>query len=112
MGYLVCGRLGLALERPTTVPTATAAPTIRLTLITNERVRRCFAGAITAPAGREAAMPMPFSYGAAAVPTGAGVPPFCCCVACGALDGGRLLEAGAASGSGIAFPVSGFCDPD
>ncbi len=81
------GRLGLALESPTTVPTATAAPMIRPTLITNDRVRRCFAGAITAPAGREAAMPMPFSYGATAVPTGAGVPPFCCsCVAFGAFD--------------------------
>jgi hypothetical protein len=55
------GRLGLASERPTTVPTATAAPISTPTLIIRERVRRCFAGAMTAPAGRDAATPMPFS---------------------------------------------------
>jgi hypothetical protein len=53
--------LGLALESATTVPIATPAATINPTLIRIERVRRCFAGAITAPAGLEAATPMPFS---------------------------------------------------
>jgi hypothetical protein len=38
--------------------------------MTNERARRCFAGAITAPAGLEAVAPEVFSAGAAAVPTG------------------------------------------
>ena len=64
------GRLGLPLESATTVPTATAAPTITPTLIRIERARRCFAGAITAPAGLDPATPEVFSYGAAAVPTG------------------------------------------
>jgi hypothetical protein len=54
------GWLGLELESATTVPTATHAPMITLSLITKERVLLCFAGAITAPAGREAAIPMPF----------------------------------------------------
>lgn len=43
-----------------------------------DRARRCFAGAITAPAGREAATPRGFSAGAAAVPTGCGF-----CFGCG-----------------------------
>jgi hypothetical protein len=55
-----CGWLGLPLESATTVPTATQAPMSTLSLITKERVLLCFAGAITTPAGREAAIPMPF----------------------------------------------------
>jgi hypothetical protein len=55
------GRLGLVRESATTVPMATAAPAIMPTLITMERARRCFAGAITAPDGREAATPVVFS---------------------------------------------------
>jgi len=43
-----------------------------------ERARRCFAGAITAPAGLEAATPVVFSNGAAAEPTGFGAV-LCCC---------------------------------
>ena len=56
-----------------TTPIAMPAPTRRPTLIANERVRLCFAGAIAAPAGLDAATPPGFTYGAAAVPTG-GVP--------------------------------------
>jgi hypothetical protein len=63
-------RLELEWESATTVPMATAAPTTTPTLIRMERARRCFAGAITAPAGLEAATPVVFSYGAAAEPTG------------------------------------------
>jgi hypothetical protein len=72
MPFVWCqlGRLGLARESATTVPMATAPPTITPTLIRMERARRCFAGAITAPAGLEAATPVVFSYGAAAEPTG------------------------------------------
>jgi len=55
------GRLGLPLESATTVPMATAAPTTTATRIAKERARRCFAGAITAPAGLDAAMPVFFS---------------------------------------------------
>jgi hypothetical protein len=53
---------------------ATAAPTTTLTLIRMERALRCFAEAIAAPEGLEAATPVFFSYGAAAVPTGFGAP--------------------------------------
>jgi hypothetical protein len=38
-----------------------------------DRARRCFPGAITAPAGLDAATPPVFKTGAAAVPTGFGV---------------------------------------
>jgi hypothetical protein len=51
------GRLGLASDKPTTVPTATAAPTISATRMAKVRERFCFAGAIAAPAGLDAAMP-------------------------------------------------------
>jgi hypothetical protein len=72
------GRLGLALDNATTVPTATAAPTINAILIANVRDRFCLAGAIAAPAGLDAATPLAGSDGAAAVPSGcAGA--FCCC---------------------------------
>src|SRR6185312_11939771 len=53
-----------------TVPTATPAPTSNPTRIKIARARRCFAGAITAPAGLEAVTPAAPSGGAAAVPTG------------------------------------------
>src|ERR1035441_1207991 len=66
-----CGRLGLALARATTVPTATPAPAMMPTLIRMERARLCFAGAIAAPAGLEAATPVVFTNVAAAVPRGA-----------------------------------------
>src|SRR5580658_8420580 len=56
-----CGRLGLPCESAATVPTATPAPTTKLSLMRIERTRRCFAGAITAPAGLEAATPVVFS---------------------------------------------------
>src|SRR5690348_15566092 len=39
-------------------------------LIRNERTWRCFAGAIAAPAGREAALPLTLPACAAAVPVG------------------------------------------
>ena len=81
------GRLGLAADMPTTAPTATQAPTINPTRMRNDLDRFCFAGATTAPAGLEAATPVGFSYGAAAVPTGFEVP-FCCC--CGA--GGNVAD--------------------
>jgi len=51
---------------------ATAAPRTILTLIKNERARRCFPGAMAAPAGLDAATPLVFISGAAAVPTGFG----------------------------------------
>jgi hypothetical protein len=64
------GRLGLARESATTVPTATAVPTTILTRIRIARARRCFAGAIAAPTGLEAVTPVTVATGAAAVPTG------------------------------------------
>jgi hypothetical protein len=66
----VYGRLGLALDSATTVPMATAAPTSNPTRIASVRERFCFAGAIAAPAGLEAATPLAGSAGAAAVPSG------------------------------------------
>ncbi len=47
---------------------ATAPPMSKLSLIANDRVRFCFAGAMAAPAGFEAATPLAGSAGAAAVP--------------------------------------------
>jgi hypothetical protein len=64
------GRLGLALDNATTVPMATAAPTINAILIAKVRERFCLAGAIAAPAGLDAATPFAGSDGAAAVPRG------------------------------------------
>ena len=62
--------LELPCDSATTVPTATHAPTTIPILMTKERARRCFGGAITAPEGLDAVTPRAFSSGAAAVPTG------------------------------------------
>lgn len=60
----------MAALRPTTVPIAAVAPTIAPTLMTRERARCCFAGAIATPAGSAAVMPLTLGASAAAVPTG------------------------------------------
>jgi hypothetical protein len=95
------GRLGLALESATTVPTATAAPTSRPTLITNDRERFCLAGAMAAPAGLEAAIPLAGSDGAAAVPMGPGGALCCCEVLCELFCGGAGVVACSGAGAGL-----------
>src|SRR5579872_6513702 len=75
------GLLPVASLRATTVPTAAATPIIAPTLITSVRTRRCLAGAIAAPAGCDAAMPLVSGASAVAVPTGF----------CGAACGGELV---------------------
>ena len=59
-----------------------------------ERARRCFAGAITAPAGLEAATPVVLSIGAAAEPTGFGVASCGCFMADCGVTGSSLCAAG------------------
>ena len=71
------GLLGLALDRATTVPIATPAPASAPSRINSERERFCFAGAIAAPEGVEAAVPVDFWTSAAAAPLG------CCGADCG-----------------------------
>src|SRR5579859_862396 len=56
------------------------------TLMRMERARRCFAGAIAAPAGLEAATPVVFTNVAAAVPRGS------CVSLCGFGEGGCTLD--------------------
>jgi len=56
-------------------------------------MRRCFAGAMAAPAGREAGTPPGCSTGAAAVPRG----PVCCCC-----DDDELPWVGVVCGAGLA----------
>src|SRR6266702_1629171 len=56
------------------------------------RLCRCFAGAMAVPAGLDAAMPLAFSFSAAAVPIGLCVLSCCCeedcpCVSCTASEG-------------------------
>jgi hypothetical protein len=52
--------LGLPLDNATTVPMATAAPANAPMRISKERERFCLAGAIAAPDGVEAAVPVDF----------------------------------------------------
>src|ERR1700728_3324861 len=94
-----CGRAGLPREAAATVPIAMPAPTSNATLISKERVRFCLAGAIAAPAGLDAGTPSGLKYGAAAVPTGAGVL-FCWSVGavCGVRDCPLCEVPGAAVG--------------
>ena len=66
----LAGLLGVARVNAATVPTATPARAIALSLITIVRTRRCFAGAIATPAGWDAATPLTLKALAAAVPTG------------------------------------------
>src|SRR6185437_8716759 len=63
------GWLGLVCETPATVPRAAPASATTTRLIRKMRTRRCFAGAMAAPAGLEAATPVVLTVGAAAVPT-------------------------------------------
>ncbi len=93
----------MASVRPTTTPTATAAPMIAAVRITMVRVRRCLAGAIATPAGCEAAMPPAWVGSAAAVPTGfcgAGCACVCrgavCSCSCGEAGTDELCDCGAA----------------
>ena len=80
---------GLAAERAATVPRAAPAPTIKPNLINNDRVFRCFGGAIATPAGFEAAPPLTWTGGATAVPVGCDDCAVCALLAvefpCGAL---------------------------
>ena len=66
------GLLGLALDRATTVPMAMPAPASAPSRINSERERFCLAGAIAAPEGVEAAVPVDFWTSAAAAPLGCG----------------------------------------
>jgi hypothetical protein len=68
------GWLGVACVSATTVPTATQAAATTAKLIRKVRTRRCFAGAIAAPLTRDPEIPVPFTAGAAAVPTGLAAP--------------------------------------
>ncbi len=102
-----CGRLGLALDSATTVPTATPAPAMAPTLIRMERARLCFAGAIAAPAGLEAATPVVFTDSAAAVPRGSCVPSCCFGEGCCPLDS-RSCERIMPGLSGSAFEPGSF----
>jgi len=70
------GLAGLAFDKATTDPTATQAPATSPTLISNERLSRCFAGAIAAPTGRDAGAPFAAAALAAAAPDGTD-PPLC-----------------------------------
>src|SRR5690242_5404605 len=69
--YFAPGGFGpLAFVSAVTVPRATPAPAMTPILIKIERTCRCLAGAIAAPAGREAALPVTLPAWAAAVPDG------------------------------------------
>ena len=61
---------------PTATPTAATAPS----LMSNERLRFCLAGAMADPAGLDAPLPAVFTPSAAAVPSGSGAG---CCFTAG-----------------------------
>ena len=70
---LVFGGLpGVARLSAATVPTATPTAAMAPSLISRERLRFCFAGAMAAPAGFDAPSPEVFTPSAAAVPSGSG----------------------------------------
>jgi hypothetical protein len=94
------GRLGLALDNATTVPIATAAPTIRAILIANVRERFCLAGAMAAPAGLDAATPDAGCDGAAAVPNDCGGA-FCWGGVCGLFSCEAVGAVWGAMGTGL-----------
>ena len=87
--------LGVPRVRAITVPMATPPATISPMRMASLRTRRCFAGAIAAPAGREAITPAPSSLGAAAVPTG--------------LDAPLCFSARTGSGAGDTLPEVEVC---
>ena len=114
---------GLAAERAATVPRAAPAPTIKPNLINNDRVLRCFGGAIATPAGFEAAPPLTWTGGATAVPVGCDDCGVCVLLAvefpCGALLEPALTLPGLSGNStGVALEFDGeaaadwFCVPD
>jgi len=74
------GRAGLPFDNANAVPTATHAPATRPTLISRERLSRCFAGAIAEPTGRDAGAPFAGAAFAPAAPEGT-VEGFCACPA-------------------------------
>jgi hypothetical protein len=66
------GLPGVPRLKAATVPTATPTAAMAPSLISNERLRPCFAGAMADPAGLEAPLPAVFTPSAAAVPSGSG----------------------------------------
>src|SRR5438270_9769842 len=114
------------------VPSAAPAPAIAPSLIRNERICRCLAGAIAAPAGFEAAPPSVGALSAVAAPCGSiGLCPEgtagallagavctvvgCCVGGCAALgESGKGLGATGSSGprvgSTCVFPGTGVCE--
>ena len=63
VGTLSTWLAGTGCETAATIPSATPAPRITPTPIRIARTRRCFAGAIAAPAGRDAVTPMAITPG-------------------------------------------------